>query len=403
MARDQITQEFILITSTNFPEGGASANYLNLFCKGLKYNDQKISVWLLKGYAFGNYTNKHKRNNITAEDIPFIYLSSTHRSKYKIKKIIDDLIAIFILIINLLGLIRKRNNIKILVYNNELPFNIPIYLISLLTGLKIITFVPEYFDKSTFKESFFRKIKWYGFLINFNYLNRLSFKLIVFSSYLKDIYIKNQVDEKKIIIQPNLTDFNFWQIEKTKTKYTLGYSGTPSLKDGLDDLLQAISILRKRNLDVTLLVIGDNTFGKSLLPELHEQCKTLEIDDLISFTGLIKLVEVKQYLSECMILALTRPNIIQTQAGFPTKLGEYFASGKTVLMTNFGDIEKYFIKDKDMIIAECGNINDIADNIHWIINNPEKAKIITDNGYLKSKLVLEYKSSIFNLLKWFES
>lgn len=40
----------------NFPSGGAGATYLNLFCRGLKSNGYSVSVLLLKGYAFGNYT-----------------------------------------------------------------------------------------------------------------------------------------------------------------------------------------------------------------------------------------------------------------------------------------------------------------------------------------------------------
>lgn len=403
MARNQLAKEFILITSENFPDGGASANYMNLFCKGLKVNNQKISVWLLKGFAFGKHTRPHEQKNLTVDGVPFIYLSSTHRPKNYTRKLIDDFIALLRLIISLIGLVKKRKTLCLLVYSGGLLFNIPIYLFGRIIGLKIISFVPEYYDKPLSNGSLLSKIRWYEFLINFKYLNRTSFKLIVFSSFLKDIYIKQKVNKNNIIVQPNLTDFDYWKIDKSITKYTLGYSGTPSLKDGLYDLLKAISILRKKNLDITLLIIGDNTFGRSLLPNLLEQCEILDIADLVTFTGLVELPAVKQHLSECMILTLTRPNIIQTQTGFPTKLGEYFASGKTILMTNFGDIEKYFIQDKDIVLAQCGNEKDIADKIQWIIANPDKAKIITQNGYLKAKLMLDYKSSIFNILKLIEN
>lgn len=402
MPHNLIEKEFILITTANFPEGGAPANYLNLFCKGLSINNQKITVWLLKGFAFGDLTSCHKQKNLTEDGIPFIYLSSTHRPKNKIKKIIDDIIAILILIIYLLRLIKIRKSVKLLIYNNELPFNIPIYSIGRLIGLKIISFVPEYYDKSTFNESLSRKIKWYGFLINFKYLNRLSFKLIVFSSYLKDIYMKQGVNGNKIIIQPNLTDFDYWENGKPSLKYTLGYSGTPSLKDGLNDLLQAISILRKKNTDVTLLVIGDNTFGKSLLPDLRNLCLKLDIDDLVTFTGLVELATVKEYLAECLILALTRPNIIQTQAGFPTKLGEYIASHKQILVTNFGDIERYFIRDKELVIAECSNIEDIAAKIKWIRDNSNESDIIAQKGYKKAVDLFDYKKSIKRILTLLE-
>ena len=61
----KINQKYVLITSSNFPAGGAGANYLNLFCKGLIINGFFIRVFLLKGFAFGSFANKSSRKNIT--------------------------------------------------------------------------------------------------------------------------------------------------------------------------------------------------------------------------------------------------------------------------------------------------------------------------------------------------
>lgn len=398
MARNQIVNEFILITSSNFPEGGASANYLNLFCKGLKFNNQKISVWLLKGFAFGNHKNNDLRKSVSPEGIPYTYLSSLKRPVSKLKKIFDDVFSIFRLICYLTKLINKRKYISILLYSNELQFNIPIFAFSKLLGIKVISFVPEFYDKSNFEGSVFKKLKWYGFLLNFNYFNKLSHRLIVFSYYLKEIYLKQGVAEAKVIVQPNLTDFDFWQSEQGEIKYTLGYSGTPSVKDGLLDLLKAISKLKLENAPVTLLIIGDSTFGKSLIPELQDLCKSLNIQDLVIFTGLVDLVSVRKYLSECKILALTRPDIIQTQAGFPTKLGEYFASGKQIFTTNFGDIYKYFTPMEEMVTARCGDINDISEKIKWILQHPEESEEIRKTGFLKAKQLLSYNESVNRIL-----
>jgi glycosyltransferase involved in cell wall biosynthesis len=399
MTSDKIKQEYILITSTNYPTGGAGATYLNLFCKGIKFNDFFIEVLLLKGFAFGNNIVTNKKKNITVDGIPYRYLSATQRPKNSILKIANDVVSIFSIIINLLSRIPKRKNTTILAYCNELQFNLPIYLISKLIGIRIISFVPEYYDKSVFDGSIGRKLNWYGFLINFNFLNRLSYKLIVFSTFLKGLYIKKSYPESDIIIQPNLTDFDYWKIDNIELKYTLGYSGTPSMKDGLHDLFKSIEILRKRGVETNLLVIGDAIFGNSLIPQLKNECAKLGIIDLVTFTGLVKVEEVKEYLSECKILTLTRPRTKQTQAGFPTKLGEYFASGKQILTTNFGDIERYFSKDSEMVIAECSNVEDIADKIQWIIEHPVEAASISQNGYRKAKSILEYQVSVSNILK----
>lgn len=397
MARDKVKQEYVLITSANFPRGGAAATYLNLFCKGMQLNGETIRVLLLKGFAFGKQSNCDKRHNTSADGIPFSYIGFTKRPIKIAHKLVDDAFCLIRLHFALLALLPKRKSTSILIFNNEIQYNIPIYLFCKLVGIPIITLVAEYFDKSVFSGSLGRRFKWFGFLFGFNYLFKLSSKLIVFSHFLKEKYIQQGVIESNIIIQPNLTDFDYWKIDKSVLKYTLGYSGTPSMKDGLFDLLNAIALLRKKGLDTTLLIIGDTVFGESLIPKLKVECSKLGVSDLITFTGLVDSSAVKQHLSTCKILTLTRPRNIQTEAGFPTKLGEYFASGKQILMTNFGDIETYFEKDSEMIIAECGDIEDIANKIEWIIKHPAEANTIAQKGYKKAKSMLEYQASVKNI------
>jgi glycosyltransferase involved in cell wall biosynthesis len=262
-----------------------------------------------------------------------------------------------------------------------------------------VTFIPEFYDKSVFSGSFFRRLKWYGFLINFSYLNKISNKLIVFSHFLKNEYIKRDFNESDIIIQPNLTDFEYWITKEAEIKYTIGYSGTPSVKDGLYDLFKAISLLKNKTFHVDLLVIGDSTFGNSLIPELKIECQKLGILEKVTFTGLVESSMVKKYLSECKILAITRPSTKQTKAGFPTKLGEYFATKRPVLTTDFGDIEKYFDSGVDIVMAESGNPESIALKIKWMIENNEISDQIAQRGVQKAKELLDYNKSVTRMIQ----
>jgi glycosyltransferase involved in cell wall biosynthesis len=399
MGHDKPLNKYLLITSMNFPGGGAGATYLNLFCRALKLNGCYIKVLLLKGFAFGNYTYDGPRKNVTEEGIPYTYLGFKQRPDNKFLKLCDELLSISRLIIFLFSLINKRKSINLLVYNGEVQYNIPIYLIAKIFRIKISKFVAEIIDESEFSGSFFRKLKRFGYTFNFKYLNKLSDKLIVFSYYLKNEYLNMGYKENNIIIQPNLTDFKYWGTSNTEIKYDLGYSGAPYLKDGLNDLFKAMSILKDRNIDVTLLVIGDAIFGKSLIPALKIECKGLGILERVTFTGLVDSILVKQYLSECKILAITRPSNIQTKAGFPTKLGEYYATKRPVLATNFGDMEKYFTDGQDILMAQCGNPESIALKILWMLHNSEELELISVRGYDKAKQLFEYKNSVRKIIE----
>lgn len=403
MGRDKILKRYILFTSMNFPSGGAGATYLNLFCRGLKLNGFSISVFLLKGFAFGKYTYNGPRKNVTEDNIPYTYLGFKQRPDNIILKLCDELLSFIRLTICLFSLIPDRKFISLFVYSSDTPFTIPISVFAKIFRIKISKFVAEIIDKSEYDGSFFRKLKSYEYDFNFKYLNKIADKLIVFSYYLKNEFLKMGYNENNIIVQPNLTDFKFWESSGGEIRYDLGYSGAPYLKDGLYDLFKAISLLSKENLYVTLLVIGDATFGKSLIPALKIECQKLGISKNVTFTGLVESDLVKKYLSECKILAITRPSTIQTRAGFPTKLGEYYACRRPVLATNFGDMDKYFTDGQDIVMAECGNADSIAKKIIWMLQNSLELDLISIRGYEKAYQMMEYKNSVLRIINSIDS
>jgi glycosyltransferase involved in cell wall biosynthesis len=391
---------FILITSSNFPEGGAGANYLNLFCRGLKINNAEIGVYLLKGHAFGGFRNKGPRRNLTPEGIPYVYLGYRQRPDNVILKLADQFLSLLRLVWLLLSVLPVRKKITLLLYNSDLFFNLPVHLTAKLARIRLVKFAAEIIDKSQYRKSIIGRISRAAYMGNFRYLNKMSDKLIVFSQYLKNEFLEMGFNERKIMVQPNLTDFEFWEPVVAETNYTIGYSGAPYMKDGLNDLLKAVRILASKMLNISLLVVGDATFGRTLIPGLQAECRKLGIVDRVKFTGLVGSGEVKNHLSRCKILAITRPDTIQTRAGFPTKLGEYFALKKPVLATRFGDMEKYFADRLDVIYAECGDPTSIARSIEWMIENEEELELISLRGYDTAKQLLEYSSGMTRILSF---
>lgn len=390
--------ENILITSANFPKGSAAANFLNLFCKGVTEAGLRIEVFILKGYFLkGGKTSDVKRNN-TEYGVSYYYLGFVNRSSNKLVKIVGDIYGFFSLGWLLISLIKRRKYLTIFAYNNEVPNSLLINLFCRAAGINLVTFVPEYYDISEFSGGFLTKLRWYGFLLNFHYLNRLSDKLIVFSSYIRNKYLEMDFPSKKILVQPNLTDFDFWEEAEKTNEFTIGYSGTPYKKDGIEDLLKAVSILRKKEIKTSVLIVGDVVNEKSVIPSLTRLCNELNIEDLVKFTGMVSLEKVREWLNRCKILAITRPNIVQTAAGFPTKLGEYFACRKVVLSTKVGDIGSYFADKEDIVFSEPGNCKSIAESIEWIYNNSNQYNRMAFNGYTKAKELLNYKVKVKTMI-----
>lgn len=400
---NHITEEYIVITSSNFPEGGPGANYLNLFCRGLLVHGSTVKVYLLKGHAFGSTKYRGPRTNVSTDGVPFTYLGFRQRPANILFKLADQFLSFIRLQALLMSMLIKGKPVTVLLYNSDIFFNTAVHIAGKFPKIRVVKFAAEIIDKSQYRRSFLGRFSRAAYMFNFRYLNKMSDKLIVFSHYLKNEFLEMGFDERGILVQPNLTDFEFWRPERASIKYTLGYSGAPYMKDGLNDLLMAVRILIEKGLDVSLLIVGDATFGRTLIPGLKAECERLGIEDCVTFTGLVDSGEVKKYLSQCEILAITRPDTIQTKAGFPTKLGEYFALKKPILATRFGDMEKYFRDGTDLILAECDDPGSIASKLEWMIHNQEELTAIALMGNKTAEQLLEFNGSMKRILEFLTS
>ena len=90
------------------------------------------------------------------------------------------------------------------------------------------------------------------------------------------------------------------------------------------------------------------------------------------------------------VLALARPDSHQAQGGFPTKLGEYLATGKPVCVTSVGEISDYLKDNISAFIAEPGNVDSFIDALNRVLCNAKHAEYVGLNG----KIVAEKEFSI---------
>jgi len=195
---------------------------------------------------------------------------------------------------------------------------------------------------------------------------------------------------------PNLIDperFNFKNVMPFRSGLTtIGYVGTPTRKDGILDLIKSFSIINRLNCDTHLLIIGDITNGNTLLPELKRYAYGLGIpEDTITFKGLTSHVEIPRLLLSCQILALTRPKGVFAEAGFPTKLGEYLATGKPVVVTKVGDIPKYLKDGESAYLVDPDDNKAFAEKLDLVLSHYEDALKIAQKGKELTNTVFNYK------------
>ncbi len=206
--------------------------------------------------------------------------------------------------------------------------------------------------------------------------------LFVISEPLKNLFIDYGVSSDKIEIINMIVDpqrFNGIHKINVSERY-IAYCGTVSNnKDGVDQLLRSFAIVVKKFPDVKLYIIGEAPLEKDRSGNL-ELIQSLNISNNVVFTGIISAKEMPQLLKNAEVLALDRPDSLQAQCGFPTKLGEYLLTENPVVVTKVGDIPKFLTDGVSALLSDERNPEEFANKIEWALTHKDKAAEIGKRG-----------------------
>lgn len=216
------------------------------------------------------------------------------------------------------------------------------------------TEIPNYGLKVSLLRQILEKIRLYA--------NKHFTGLAVISKGLKEYYSQKGI--KKIEVINMFVDANRFEgvDHNSEVKY-IAYCGTISVfKDGTDTLIKAFSRFHTTYPEYKLYLVGqfDLQGSEQILKRLIRE---LDLDGSVVFTGRINANDLPNMLSCARMLALARPNTIQSQYGFPTKLGEYLATGKPVVVTKVGEIPLYLHDGENAFLATPNDIDSFSEKL----------------------------------------
>ena len=165
--------------------------------------------------------------------------------------------------------------------------------------------------------------------------------------------------------------------------FVVGYAGSlKPTKDGLDIMLEAMTLLptNSQRPPVHLRVWGDG-IDRAALEDL---VRLWGLADRVSFNGLIPASEIPAALMSVDCLVLPRPTSRQAAGGFPTKLGEYLATGSPVVATVTGDIAAK-IGPTEAFLVQPDDARLLADAVTWVVDHPTEAAEVGRAGRLAAE------------------
>ena len=326
-----------IITTLVFPSGNASINRIISYSKGLVESGIEVVV----------YSTNHGSKKIKEIDgIKYIGLGGA-----------TNVIGIFDNLMSLIGLIQilaktKPKHDAIVLVSNSLLLIYPLFFVCKLRDIRFLLEKSEFPFVLMHNGIFGRAYAWFYVMTTY----KLFDGLIIMTNPLFE-YFNNKVRKKcKNILIPMTVDstrFSSVKRENNVENYIAYCGDMGGEKDGVKILIDSFSSVEKAHPSFYLYLIG-STKDKEELLAIKEYAKDQGIKN-IRFTGWVDRSRIPELLINAKILALARPNNLQSEGGFPTKLGEYLSTGNPTVVTDVGEISRYLKNNYQAYIVPPGN------------------------------------------------
>ncbi|MCM8786795.1 MAG: glycosyltransferase [Candidatus Omnitrophica bacterium] len=193
----------------------------------------------------------------------------------------------------------------------------------------------------------------------------------------RSLYLKRYL--KKIVVIPPGVDLEEFKPLPKKGKNEkiilfLGILDEFHRYKGLDFLIKAISIIKKKILDVRFLIGGEGVLKKYY----KRLVSSLNLEDRVDFLGFIPQEELVNYYNSCDVFVL--PSISEIQEGFGIVLLEALACAKPVVATDIVGIAEDIKKFGAGIVVKPFDIKELAEAIIQILSDEILAEQMGKKG-----------------------
>jgi glycosyltransferase involved in cell wall biosynthesis len=385
--------KIIILLHYSFPDSHASANRFIAIAKALKYSGHYVKVISFQATRVSSDVEKYSTNGIfegieyeNATGISFRHKSFTKRNYYKIYGKLRLFDKIFTE--------NKKGKIDFVFFSSRTPL-LNSALFFYLKAMNIKSLI----ESSEFPEIFLnRTIK--GYILYFLYKNvlirsRFVTGMILMTHKLDEYYkklTKNKIPTLVLPMSVDMSRFNSTTIlvHKEDESYIAYCGSLNNQKDGIDILIKSYLKIRMIYPKVKLYIIGGTT-NAEYLRSLKNLVNDLNLEQDVSFKGFVDRADVPPLLSKAIALALARPSSLQASGGFPTKLGEYLATSKPVVVTDVGEITKYLKDGVSAYISEPDSVEAFSDKLLECISDPERSKMVGFEGFKVASDNFDYK------------
>ncbi|MDY0278213.1 MAG: glycosyltransferase family 4 protein [Acholeplasma sp.] len=379
-----------------FPTGLSGTNRIISYSRGLVELGNRVHVFIGKPTEkFNQIFNNRSKGNFQGIDYTYPK-NKIIKSKHSMIRGLEMILG-FILTLKNIYREHRSNPFDVLFISNDFPLKVFIlsYFAKLLKFNKCILIVDEYPNPIRFGGNSISK---YSFLLFKHSFRRID-ALFSMTHSLNDYYSNLFNVKHSLIVPMTVENDRFEGVSINKTNNYIAYVGNLEIaKDGIDILIHSFAIVYKHFPDLSLKLYGSGSITET--KSLKKQVEELGLSGNVLFEGRIDRSSIPSVLCNAKALLLPRPSSKRAEGGFPTKLGEYLASGTPAVVTNVGEISAYLENEINAYIVEPDNARAFAESVLFVLNNPEESKIVGLKGKQVAKEKFNYYSQAKEMSKF---
>lgn len=392
---------FFLLKNT-YPKGMASTNRVHAYAMGLSGQGIETHVLLpISTEPHGSKQVNTCKEGFDENGVHYKYMSgSSLRGNNIIKRQINDQYGYGHTLLYLLK--HLRNDDQVIVYEGGWIWQLLSIFIVHLKGAKVameLNELPYVFGQQT-KKTIAKRERM------LKHVFPCYDQFIVISNALQQVAQQYAPKAKVIkvpIIVEDIIDSNKEETIPIDNPYILHTGTLTQNKDGILGLIEAFGKACQQT-DIPIQYLFTGYLEKSPQREYFQKILVrYHIENRVKFLGYLEMDELKRYQQHCSLCIINKFKTLQNKYCFSTKLGEYLAFARPVIITNVGEAMNYLKDGENAYVIEPNDTDLMAEKILEVFNHPYQAAQIGKAGQELARNTFHCDVQAKRLVTFFQS
>ena len=193
------------------------------------------------------------------------------------------------------------------------------------------------------------------------------------------VYVPNFVDPNRFNINQEARKKIREELGIKKDEIVIAYTGAFWYVQGVPVLLKAFKNLRKKYSNIKLAIMGWFRSPKTD-DNVAKLVENMNFRDNVLLIPTQPIEDVPKFLSAFDILCCPKIDCEINRSITPMKIIEYLSMGLPTVASSIGGIPDTIEDGVDGFLVKPSDVKDLEEKLEWIIENPERAKEIGENG-----------------------